>query len=394
MAFPLIDDEVLQAAKLNQNGLMGNWMRQTSEAINTIGPAVETELAALSLEIDAVQLEVDTLESVINNFAALNINTLANIGFVPTINAGVLTVTMTGNNEQPLSANNAATIPFRSATLLTSTMARVNVSSPISVSTVVGAALGTYNNNAPFRLWVVALLDGANVRLGLFQSTIGTTSAPQGVMPLPEEILWSTTAFSAAANSPGVIYTNVGIALANAPMRILGYMDWATGLILNGTYATLPTQCQQYAPGIKKPGDIIQQRFAFTNTNYATTSFIPGIVMTNITVGFTKNAAPNMCRIMWATTIGQSPNIASGLAIRPTISWRRGGGSTLGSTWGALDSNAFVFPISGFYFDPRHSTRAVTYEIMIGSSEALPNTTATSPTSGNIAQQMVDEIMA
>jgi hypothetical protein len=78
---------------------------------------------------------------------------------------------------------------------------------------------------------------------------------------------------TARATSAGVFCTPNGTTVTSKPHRILGYLEYASGLATAGTYATAPTKVQLVGPGVKKPGAIVHTAYASnTGSTTATTN--------------------------------------------------------------------------------------------------------------------------
>lgn len=177
-------------------------------------------------------------------------------------------------------------ISFRDATLANGDPVSVIVNSALSVNTNgVGASLGSVNN-VPFRFWVVAFNNAGTVVLGL----INCSNANQ-IFPLNEGTLQSSTPFSSGATSAGVFYTPNGTTVASKPFKILGYIEYSSGLALVGTYGILPTITQLFGSGIKKPGDLVQKVVPALITT--TTTCGTGFTQTTITAAITPTSTVN-----------------------------------------------------------------------------------------------------
>jgi hypothetical protein len=163
---------------------------------------------------------------------------------------------------------------------------------PTSINTnATGATLGT-TNNTPFRFWIVLFNNGVGVPpvLALFNAA---TVSPTSISGLDESSLQSTTGIGAASTSSGVFYTPNGTALSSKAFRILGYLEYSSGLSPAGTYPTAPTKLQLFGPGIRKPGEIVQSFFSniTTGTNDTSGSYVTGGSV-NLTI--TPTSAANL----------------------------------------------------------------------------------------------------
>ena len=117
-----------------------------------------------------------------------------------------------------------------------------------------------------------------------------------------------------------MIYT--GTAVTAKAMRILGYMDWSSGLTTAGTWAIVPTLVQLFGPGISKPGDIVQRAGnEITATSSGTTTIPFDDTIPQNTEGdqyfsqaITPDSAANLLEIknqaLWSTTADAVVTIA------------------------------------------------------------------------------------
>jgi len=235
-----------------------------------------------------------------------------NLQLNASVASNILTVAVKGNNGNDPSTSNPVLVPFRDATAANGDPAWVSITSALSINTnATGASLGTANG-VPFRLWVVLFNNGGTPVLALWQSVTGG-SAPSGIAPLNEGAVQSTTAMSGSATSAGVFYTPNGTALTSKAFRILGYLDFASGLTTAGTYASAPTAVQLLGPGVKKPGDIVQTQFAYATaaSSVSSNTFGTGAPDTNAPVAtVTLTSAPNLVHVVASGQIYLS-NIAA-----------------------------------------------------------------------------------
>ncbi len=174
-------------------------------------------------------------------------------------------------------------------------------------SNAVGATLGVITSQA-FRLWITAFDNGGTATIALWHS--GSASATPSAFALQEGAVQSSTGISNASTSAGVFYTPNGTNLSSKSFRILGYLDWASGLATPGNYSSGPTEIQLFGPGIKKPGDVVQQVFAQAVTG--TTQTAAANLVTNPWVSITPSAAPNLVRFQESTAFLGTSGAASG----------------------------------------------------------------------------------
>lgn len=213
-----------------------------------------------------------------------------NLQLNASVGSNLLTIAVKGNDGNDPSATNPVLIPFRDATIANGGPVWVAITSALSISTnATGATLGS-TNSTPFRFWIVAFNNGGTPVLALVNASTATR-----IFPLNEGVLVSTTGISGSATSAGVFYTPNGTTLSSKAFRILGYLDYASGLATAGTYGSAPTTVQLFGPGVKKPGEVVQTFYA-TNSTAATNS-TTSFVATNSSVPVTTTASPNLVRV-------------------------------------------------------------------------------------------------
>jgi len=137
----------------------------------------------------------------------------------------------------------------------------------LSVTISSGSTLGL-PASTPTNVWVVLFNDSGTLRLGVVVCRLS-----DGVYPLQDNVLESSTAEggAGAADSAGVIYT--GTAVTSKPMRVLWRHEYS--LATPGTWNTAPTNRQPYGAGVRLPGEVIQRRFASTSDYNTITGTIP-----------------------------------------------------------------------------------------------------------------------
>jgi hypothetical protein len=136
-----------------------------------------------------------------------------------------------------------------------------------SISVPAGQTFGTVNS-VPFRLWVVAVLNAGNFYVGLINCVHNATGPLSiSIQPIPEGFSYGNSlildnGYTPNNNMDGTVYVNAGGAgaqVSQSQVRILGYLTWESGLPTVGQWSALPSVTQLYAPGMAKPGDVINQ---------------------------------------------------------------------------------------------------------------------------------------
>lgn len=235
---------------VNANTLTQFVGSQTIQAFN-LGTTAQGYNAPLNLQI-----------GVTNPSNALTVNVLTANGSTPTVSNPVLIAL-----RDPTVANGDPVIMVVTSAL---TVATPTSGATFGVTNITSPISGT--GQTPFRLWIVCFNAGSAVSpspaLGLWQSTSMSSFAisasnnmllPTGISSLAENTLQTTSAISSPTNA-GTFYT--ASILTSKPFRILGYIEYGSGLSTAGTFTTTPTRIQLFGPGIEKPGQQVQ---LFTN---------------------------------------------------------------------------------------------------------------------------------
>jgi hypothetical protein len=280
----------------------------------------------------------------------------ANWGFTEPINlqltasvaSNILTVSVkTGAGNDP-SSGDPVLIPFRSTTLASGAPVWRTLTAALNISTnAVGATLGT-QNSVPFRFWIDFFDNAGTVVMALWHSGAGATVPT--LKASNESTLQSTTGISAAATSSGVFYTPNGVSLANKAFRHAGFLEYSAGLATAGTYNIAPTTVQLFGPGVKKPGDVVQNIPLTTTTTTVINAGTPIATALAQAVTTTSNANPFRITASGFISIGNqvSPTFQifrnTGAVGVGSVSAITGNGSTVAG--GAVFCQAFDAPTS------------------------------------------------
>jgi hypothetical protein len=216
-----------------------------------------------------------------------------NYSLAASVSSNALTITLNGYNGSTPAATNEVLLDFRSATATTGTLTQRSVIASNTLVISSGSTLGTVSS-IPFRIWVVLFDDAGTMRLGAIQRVTGGSS-PTAVATVADDIITSSTAEggAGAADSAGVFYT--GTAVTSKPYRILGYMDWSSGLATPGTWASGPTKIQSFGPGVPGPGDVVQVVQMTTTT--ASTSTSTSFADSTLTLNISPSSAANLVEV-------------------------------------------------------------------------------------------------
>ena len=213
---------------------------------------------------------------------------VANYALAASVSSNNLTLALKTAAGSDASAANSIFVPFRSATLATGTPSFVEVTGALSIVIASGDTLGTANG-VPFRFWIVLFNSGGTPVLGAINCLVGGAT-PTQIVGLDESTLQSPSA--SIGNNAGVFYSGASVS-SSSPFRILGYIEYSSGLSTAGTYNSAPSKVQLFGPGVRKPGDIVQR--VFLNSSSITAVTLAGsLTATNVAASITPTSAVNV----------------------------------------------------------------------------------------------------
>jgi hypothetical protein len=305
---------------------------------------------------------------------------------VASVAANNLTIAVKTKAGNDPSAGDPVLFVFRNATNATGDYTVIKQTVALSFTINSGSTLGTANG-VPFRLWVVVLNNGGTVVLGAINCVAGGAS-PTQIGPLSEDVLQNTGAPTNGGNNALQIYESHGN-LAAVPIRILGYLEWSSGLTTAGTWASGPTKIQLFSPGIKKPGDVVQTVWATDTLAFTTTSST--FQTTNTSLSISPVSAANLVAVRAMGTLSLPGN--SGALLAFTQLFR--GSTAVGSITIAINNSSQgpYCPDALEAFDAPGSTSAQTYAVKIKNSDNA-SAVGWNNFAGRIGTIRGDEIMA
>lgn len=257
------------------------------------------EVALVAAGISASDLASSTLGFVLIN------GTIA-----ASVDSNVLTVAVkTLAGDDPSAADPVYAL-FRSSTLANGTFVVRTISAALSLDVPDGADLGT-SNSTPFRYWITLHDDNGTVRLGISNRRTST-----GISPINEAGKSTTTAISASADSASTYYTGTAISTA-APLQVVGYVEYTSGLATAGTYNNAPDLVHLRTWGTSLPGQIIQEHATPKTDAASATSVSSFATITGMSVQMTVISPANLVRVSFAVSVG------AGGTQRPMIRLRR-----------------------------------------------------------------------
>jgi hypothetical protein len=140
-----------------------------------------------------------------------------------------------------------------------------HITTGLSVSMSAGWTY-SQSNGVPFRLWLLLVDDSLMFRLALIACYAGSGF----IYPLVESDLISSNAVNPAV---GIYHSDV--AVSSRPFRIVGYLEWSSGLPTAGQWSIGPDIIQMFGYGIKKPSDVVQEQVTTDPTTFSTPNTIP-----------------------------------------------------------------------------------------------------------------------
>lgn len=302
---------------------------------------------------------------------------ITNCTLAATVSGNALTVALKTQAGADPSSSSPCVVSFRNGTVATGDYTAVSVTSATTFATGVSGSTFGVGNNTPFRLWVTAWNNGGAVAIGVSNQSTSTVIAPLNEAAMQTSFACNACPAASGATSAATFFTTA--ALTTKAVRILGYMDWASGLGTAGVWASGPTTIQMMGPGIKKPGDIIQTIYATSTTsvgagaNYTPSNTLPTIANAALCVtapAYTPTAAPNHVRI-FANALGGN-NVSN-----VTMTGFIGNGSTAIAVNGAMISNNAVavvgIPVD---YEAINPTSATTYSAYINGNTGTTSSNA------------------
>lgn len=275
-----------QLTQLAAGGIQNSIITSKGDLIAGAGPSSPARLGVGSdgSDLSALAAAPDGLAYAGRQFAASG-----NHSFAASAASNALTITLQDIFGATPSVNSPVFIPFRSSSSSSGAVSLAQVTGALTLVAPAGASFGA-SNNTPFRLWLVAFNNGGTVILGL----INCLNSTLDIFPLMADDIQSGTVISGSSTSSQVFYT--GSAVASLPMRVLGYVEYGSGLTTAGQYATNPTRVVVYGPDIKLPNQRVRRVQASSGSlvavpsNYSVSDTPP--TQSNTTTGISKAISP------------------------------------------------------------------------------------------------------
>jgi hypothetical protein len=166
-----------------------------------------------------------------------------------------------------------------------------------------GATIGTGSGLAN-RIWIGLFDNSGTPVLGVYNALNFPSPGNPSIVSWDETAAQTTIAISAGSTQAQTWYTQGG-ALAAKALRILGFIE--SNQPTAGVWTSAPFKIQLFGPGIRKPGDTVQELATSISAADTTTSatFVP---LTNNRLTITLQAAANIVRVEAQGQLSTSAN--------------------------------------------------------------------------------------
>jgi hypothetical protein len=248
-----------------------------------------------------------------------------------------------------------------------------SVTAAVSLTISAGSTLGA-TNAIPFRVWHELINDAGTIRFGT-----RNCSNASGVYGFPANGITSSTAEGGVggATSAGVTYT--GTAVSAKQSLILGYSEYDTGLVTAGSWAVSPSRNVVFAPGMPKPGDVIQskQGSSVGQTSNATTSYVD----TGLTATIMPSSAINPIYTSWSGDV----QISAG-SVQVSVALRRGGTVVGYPRQALLVTSGDIINLGENWMDAPGSAGSIVYTVALKINSGTATAYFTNPSGGAVLQ--------
>jgi hypothetical protein len=226
-------------------------------------------------------------------------NAAQNLGINASVASSTLTISLkdrNGNDPSPTS-------PIITEFSLGGNNVPRSVTTPLSIVVPSGATIGT-GSGLTNRIWIGLFDNSGTPVLGVYNSLNFPSPGNPSIVSWDETAAQTTIAISAGSTQAQTWYTQGG-ALAARALRILGFIE--SNQPTAGVWTSAPFKVQLFGPGIRKPGDTVQELATSISAADTTTSatFVP---LTNNRLTITLQAAANIVRVEAQGQLSTSAN--------------------------------------------------------------------------------------
>lgn len=266
--------------------------------------------------------------------SALTFTVPVNLGLTASVPSNQLQVNFTGANGSAPSSSNPVLIPFRSSTLGTGTPTVDSLQSSINMTVASNLSMGC-TTAVTCRVWIYAIDNAGTVLVGL-----QTCSNATQIFACNDDLLYATNGNTTGSNFNGVLASTVAN-LSGKAVRIVGYLE---AIWTSGTGWAAPSKLELFGPGMKKPGDVVQEAYSSAGSQAITPSSAINLVRLNSSI----NCA------------------ASQSASASTVAYKRGSTTLVTHNLGGSGSTGMSLTDSVMLLDNPVTASSVTYSIVQG----------------------------
>ena len=204
---------------------------------------------------------------------------LMNGKLVASVSSNALTVAIKTLSGDDPSSNNPVYIIFKNSDLTVGGYEIAAITAAMSLVVPSGATLSAVADLA-FKVWVTVFNDGGTLRLGVINCLYIPPAVRDTVtvFTVAEEAFASSEAMSTSADVAGIHYTEA--AVTSKALRVVGSLEWSSGLATPGTWDTAPDRVELMRTGGKRPGETVQSKHGIkaARGSYAFPSNIPMVL--------------------------------------------------------------------------------------------------------------------
>jgi hypothetical protein len=218
-----------------------------------------------------------------------------NVQLNATVSGNALTISLKDRNGNDPSTASPIVLAFADPTIAGGDPVIRAITSALSITVPSTATIGTVSGQAA-RLWI-GLFDNAGTPvLGVYNSL---NSTGPSIACWDETSPATGTAIAGGSNTPQTWYTNGTV--TSKSFRVLGYVE-ATEAVA-GTWATAPSKVRLFGPGVKRPGDVVQE-IASTIATGDTTASASFVALTNNRITIPIQSSANVIKVEAAGNLG------------------------------------------------------------------------------------------
>lgn len=307
--------------------------------------------------------------------SALSFGAPVNLQINATVSANALTIAIKTSASADATAATPILVPFRDVTIASGAPSVVPIVAALSLTIASTSTMGCVSGQM-CRLWVVLFNNAGTAVLGAFNALSGAN-----VAPINEAAVQTCASGTSGGSSAQTYYCSTSAVTAKS-IRIVGYVEVQEATA--GTWATGPTYVQLFGPGIKKAGDVVQERFVSTgavatgSTPIATADAVPQITDGDqyMSLSITPSSAANVIQV---ESNGYFAANANSLTVVAALFQGAGpGASSTGFQYTGVANAVFGIHVGPVSLLP-NSTSSVTYSLRAG---AASNTTTFNGTNG------------